>query len=211
MLYEAMLCWQPLHIVQYHNMSWYRFHTCVYCCLQVHLGDKPAIAMSQRMSQGIWNGTVPYLGAALLLTLTTLTSSATHVLPSDLLPVSAIATLGVLGKGLYSVIAPLLEIQQLSRLSAKEIEGAVDLREPLQVWFITALPGADSLLVCVMLSLRMDRTACCDNARMQPENLGHATCKDKLNAVCTLHLQCHTMLHLLTALGEHIPALASSR
>ena len=100
--------------------------------MQVHLGDKPAIGMSQRMAQGIWTGTAPYLGAALLLTLATLAASANHALPSELLPVAAATGLGVLGKGLYSVLAPLAEIRQLSRLSAPAIEAAVDLKEPLQ-------------------------------------------------------------------------------
>lgn len=102
------------------------------CLVQVHLGDKPAIGMSQRMAQGIWAGTAPYLGAALLLTLATLAASASHALPSDLLPVAAATGLGVLGKGLYSILAPLAEIRQLSRLSAPAIEAAVDLKEPLQ-------------------------------------------------------------------------------
>lgn len=101
--------------------------------MQVHLGDKPAIAMSQRMSSAIWNGTAPYLGAALLLGLATLASATTHALPPSLLPVPSTIALGVLGKGLSSVLGPLLEIQKLSKMSAQDIEAAVDLREPLQV------------------------------------------------------------------------------
>ena len=93
--------------------------------------------MSQRMSAAIWNGTAPYLGAALLLSLATIASATTHVLPSDLLPLAAIITLGVLGKGLFSVLGPLLEIQKLSKMSAQDIEAAVDLREPLQVRCLT--------------------------------------------------------------------------
>ena len=89
--------------------------------------------MSQRMSQGIWNGTAPYLSAALLLALATLASSATHVLPSELFPVATAVSLGVLNKGLYSVLSPLVEIRQLSLLSPQQIEEAVDLKEPLQV------------------------------------------------------------------------------
>ena len=100
--------------------------------MQVHLGDKPAIAMSQRMSAAIWNGTAPYLGAALLLSLATFASATLHIVPSSLLPVPSIITLGVLGKGLFSVLGPLLEIQKLSKMSAQDIEAAVDVREPLQ-------------------------------------------------------------------------------
>ena len=88
--------------------------------------------MSQRMSAAIWNGTAPYLGAALLLSLVTLASATSHVLPANLLPVPSVITLGVLGKGLFSVLGPLLEIQKLSKMSAQDIEAAVDLREPLQ-------------------------------------------------------------------------------
>ena len=106
--------------------------------MQVHLGDKPAIAMSQQMSQSIWNGTAPYLSAALLLALATLASSAIHVLPSELLPVAIAVSLAVLSKGLYSVLSPLVEIRQLSRLSPQQIEEAVDLKEPLQVSVYTA-------------------------------------------------------------------------
>lgn len=115
---------------------------------QVHLGDKPAIAMSQRMSQGIWNGTGPYLSAALLLALATLASSASHVLPSELLPVATAVSLGVLSKGLYSVLSPLVEIRQLSRLSPQQIEEAVDLKEPLQNGSkeLVKLWGEDALL-----------------------------------------------------------------
>ncbi|KAL0042778.1 hypothetical protein WJX79_010731 [Trebouxia sp. C0005] len=115
---------------------------------QVHLGDKPAIAMSQQMSQGIWNGTAPYLGAALFLALATLASSATHVLPSALLPVATAVSLGVLSKGLYSVLSPLVEIRQLSRLSPQQIEEAVDLKEPLQNGSkqLVRLWGEDALL-----------------------------------------------------------------
>ena len=83
--------------------------------------------------QRCWNGTAPYLSAALLLALVTLASSATHVLPSELLPVTTAVSLGVLSKGLASVLAPLVEIRQLSRLSPQQIEEAVDLKEPLQV------------------------------------------------------------------------------
>ncbi|KAL0049763.1 hypothetical protein WJX82_009526 [Trebouxia sp. C0006] len=115
---------------------------------QVHLGDKPAIAMSQRMSQGIWNGTAPYLSAALLLALATLASSATHVLPSELFPVATAVSLGVLSKGLYSVLSPLVEIRQLSLLSPQQIEEAVDLKEPLQNGSkeLVKLWGEDALL-----------------------------------------------------------------
>ena len=88
--------------------------------------------MSQRMSAAIWSGTAPYLGIALLLSLATVASATMHVLPSNFLPVPAIITLGVLGKGLFSVLGPLLEIQKLSKMSAQDIEAAVDLREPLQ-------------------------------------------------------------------------------
>ena len=118
--------------------------------MQVHLGDKPAIAMSQRMSQGIWNGIAPYLSAALLLALATLASSATHVLPSELLPVVAAVSLGAISKGLYSVLGPLVEIRRLSRMSPQQIEEAVDLKEPLQVSvcysFATATTAA--VLLC---------------------------------------------------------------
>ena len=89
--------------------------------------------MSQRMSAAIWKGTVPYLGAALLLSLATIASATTHALPSSLLPFPSIVTTGVLGKGLLSVVGPLLEIQKLSKMSAQEIEAAVDLKESLQV------------------------------------------------------------------------------
>ena len=101
--------------------------------VQVQLIDKPAIAVSQRMSQGIWNCTAPYLGAALLLALAALASSATHALPSGLTPVAAAASLSVFSKGVFSVLAPLSEIRQLSKMSAQQIEAAVDLSEPLQV------------------------------------------------------------------------------
>ena len=113
--------------------------------------------MSQRMSEGIWNGTAPYLSAALFLALATLASSATHVLPSELLPVAAAVSLAVLSKGLYSVFSPLVEIRQLSRLNSQQIEEAVDLKEPLQVsvyfgWCKTCLaiawyPAAEKLSV----------------------------------------------------------------
>ncbi len=85
------------------------------------------------MSQGIWNGIAPYLSAALLLALATLASSATHVLPSELLPVAAAVSLGAISKGLYSVLGPLVEIRRLSRMSPQQIEEAVDLKEPIQV------------------------------------------------------------------------------
>ena len=101
--------------------------------MQVHLGDKPAIAMSQRMSAAITEGTVPYLGAALLLSLATFAAATTQALPPSLLPVPSVVTLAVLGKGLSSVLGPLLEIQKLSKMTPQEIEAAVDLSEPLQV------------------------------------------------------------------------------
>lgn len=101
--------------------------------LQVHLGDKPAIAMSQRMSAAITEGTVPYLGAALLLSLATVAAATTQALPPSLLPVPSVVTLAVLGRGLASILGPLLEIQKLSKMTPQEIEAAVDLSEPLQV------------------------------------------------------------------------------
>ena len=103
--------------------------------MQVHLGDKPAIAMSQRMSSAIWKGTAPYLSAALLLALATLASSTFHTLPAGLLPLPSIIALAILGKALFSVLGPLSEIQKLSKMNAQQIEAAVDLREPLQVLF----------------------------------------------------------------------------
>lgn len=104
------------------------------------------------MSQGIWNGTAPYLGAALFLALATLASSATHVLPSALLPVATAVSLGVLSKGLYSVLSPLVEIRQLSQLSPQQIEEAVDLKEPLQVSMCYSLAAATTaaVLLCIL-------------------------------------------------------------
>ena len=127
--------------------------------MQVHLGDKPAIAMSQRMSQGIWNGTGPYLSAALLLALATLASSASHVLPSELLPVATAVSLGVLSKGLYSVLSPLVEIRQLSRLSPQQIEEAVDLKEPLQVSVCYSFAPASTAAVLLCKLCFEHRTA----------------------------------------------------
>ena len=85
------------------------------------------------MSAAITKGTVPYLGAALLLSLATLTAATTQALPASVLPVPSVIALGALGKGLSSLVGPLLEIQKLSKMSADEIEAAVDLKEPLQV------------------------------------------------------------------------------
>ena len=101
--------------------------------VQVHLGDRPAVAMSQRMSAAIWNGTFTYLGGALLLLSAALTASFAHTLPPDLLPIPALAAAGILGTSLYRLLGPLLEIRKLSGMSAEEIEAAVDVREPLQV------------------------------------------------------------------------------
>lgn len=89
--------------------------------------------MSQRMSAAITAGTVPYLAAALLLSLATVAAATTQALPASVLPLPSVVTLGVLGKGLSSIVGPLLEIQKLSKMSGEEIEVAVDLREPLQV------------------------------------------------------------------------------
>lgn len=89
--------------------------------------------MSQRMSSAIWEGTAPYLGTALLVAAATLASSATHALPAGLLPLPSIMMLAVLGKGLFSVLGPLSEIEKLSKMNAQQIEAAVDLTEPLQV------------------------------------------------------------------------------
>ena len=163
------------------------------CRVQVHLGDKPAIAMSQRMSAAIWNGTAPYLGAALLLSLATVASATTHVLPSNVLPLPAIIALGVLGKGLFSVLGPLLEIQKLSKMSAQDIEAAVDLREPLQVSlclttccyrrlyrrhsYVTALCG--EILVSLLHS-----------AHVTPFSLGLETTRSSLGLEATVHTAC---------------------
>ena len=110
-----------------------KHHSQSTCCLQVLLGDKPAIAMSQRMSQGVWKGTAPFLGASLLLALAAATSAVIHLPTPEVAPAAALGALGLLAKGLYSTLGPLLEIRKLSQLSAQQIEEAVDLKEPVEV------------------------------------------------------------------------------
>ena len=85
------------------------------------------------MSEGIWNGTAPFLGAALFLALAAVTSAATHLPIQEVAQAAALSALGLLAKGLYSTLSPLLEIRELSQLTAQQIEDAVDLKEPVQV------------------------------------------------------------------------------
>lgn len=89
--------------------------------------------MSQRLSEAIWNSTLPYLAGALGLAVAALVGSASHVAPIQAEAVAAFGAAGLLAKGVLPVVGPLLEVQQLSKLSREEIEAAVDPKEQLQV------------------------------------------------------------------------------
>ena len=97
--------------------------------MQVQLFDKPAEAMSQRMADAIWAKTLPYAAATAALGAATLAAAASQVAT----PFLGVGALTALGLGLLPVVRPLLEVQQLSRLSREQIEAAVDPKQALQV------------------------------------------------------------------------------
>ena len=70
-------------------------------------------------------------------------------LAEELRGAAAVVSLAAVGAALAPVVGPILEVRQLSRLSAEEVEAAVRPREPLQNADgagLVKLTGEDALL-----------------------------------------------------------------
>jgi len=119
----------------------------------VYLVDRPASVTGRHLAQGIWKvhspfllGAVPAAIAGALITSSvadnTTATSLTTILPS------IFAVVVPLAAALWPILAPLVEIQRFSKMSAVEIEDIVKLKEPLQSneSEIVALYGEDALL-----------------------------------------------------------------
>jgi pheromone shutdown protein TraB len=119
----------------------------------VYLVDRPASVTGRRLAQGIWKlhspfllGAVPAAFAGAIIT-SSVADSTTPTSLTTLAP-TLFAVVVPLAVALWPILAPLLEIQKFSKMSAAGIEDIVKLKEPLQSnkSEIVALYGEDALL-----------------------------------------------------------------
>lgn len=104
---------------------------------QVLLGDRPASVTGLRLAQGIWRSSAPFLlgsiPAAIAGAIIT-TSGASDALQGSPAALAApvVAVVLPLAAAMWPILAPLLEIQRFSKMSAAEIEETVRIKELLQ-------------------------------------------------------------------------------
>lgn len=99
----------------------------------MHLGDVPATVTGERLSRGIFTGSILSVAAASLLTAAIVTAEMMTDIsryPVWFYPVTETAAWVI---ALLPIVGPLYEIWAFSRQSKDDIEEAVRIKEPLQV------------------------------------------------------------------------------